>query len=146
MPNYANARYLEWKIWFEKLIPFLEDEVTLVGHSLGGIFLVKYLSENSFPKRVRAIFLVASPYDTEGTDDSLVDFTLLRAPGNLTEQSGKIFLYHSEDDPIVPFSNLRKYEKELPSAKVRILKDRGHFLQEEFPELVEDIKGLYEHE
>ena len=146
MPNYANARYLEWKIWFEKLIPFLEDEVTLVGHSLGGIFLAKYLSENSFPKRVRAILLVAPPYDTEGTDDSLVDFTLLRAPSNLTEQSGKIFLYHSEDDPIVPFSNLRKYEKELPSAKVRILKDRGHFLQEEFPELVEDIKGLYEHE
>ena len=142
MPNSANAKYLEWKIWFEKLIPFLKDEVILVGHSLGGIFLAKYLSENSFPKRIRATLLVAPPYDTEGTDYSLVDFTLSEAPGKLTEQSDEIFLYHSEDDPVVPFGSLRKYEKELSGARVRIFKDRGHFQQEKFPELVEDIKSL----
>src|SRR4026208_1089333 len=44
MPNAFNARYEEWKIWFEKLIPLLDNEVILVGHSLGGIFIAKYLS------------------------------------------------------------------------------------------------------
>src|SRR3989344_3659970 len=46
MPNKRNAKYIEWKIWFEKFIPFLNPEVILVGHSLGGAFLAKYFSEN----------------------------------------------------------------------------------------------------
>src|SRR4051812_18846652 len=56
MPNALNARYKEWEIWFEKIIPLLDKNIVLVGHSLGGIFLVKYLSENSFPKKIKATF------------------------------------------------------------------------------------------
>jgi predicted alpha/beta hydrolase family esterase len=40
MPNSKNARYPEWKLWFEKTFNFLTDEVVLVGHSLGGYFLL----------------------------------------------------------------------------------------------------------
>ncbi len=39
MPNTFNARYHEWKIWFERIVPFLEDEVVLIGHSLGGVLI-----------------------------------------------------------------------------------------------------------
>jgi len=46
MPNSTDARYKEWKIWFDKITEFIDDEVVLVGHSMGGIFLAKYLSEN----------------------------------------------------------------------------------------------------
>nr|MBP6060868.1 hypothetical protein [Candidatus Paceibacterota bacterium] len=35
MPNKRNAKYLEWKIWFEKIVPLLDDEVILAGGSLG---------------------------------------------------------------------------------------------------------------
>lgn len=45
MPNKFNARYAEWQIWFEKFIPHLESEVILIGHSMGGVFLAKYLSQ-----------------------------------------------------------------------------------------------------
>src|SRR3972149_11433312 len=45
MPNRTHARYKEWKIWFERIVPLLNDGVFFIGHSLGGIFLVKYLSE-----------------------------------------------------------------------------------------------------
>ena len=51
MPCKYNSKYNEWIIWFEKLFPYLKDTVVLVGHSLGGIFLAKYLSENGFPKK-----------------------------------------------------------------------------------------------
>src|SRR5688572_30779020 len=43
MPNKNNAKYAEWKIWLKKILPLLEDEVVLIGHSLGGVFLAKYL-------------------------------------------------------------------------------------------------------
>ncbi len=150
MPNKTNARFLEWKIWFEKFIPFLEKEVLLIGHSLGGTFLAKYLSENEFPKKVRATFLVSAPFDNEDSGESLADFVLEGtglyppSPANLSmleKQGGKIFLYHSEEDPIVPFAEFKKYKNALPNAVARAFKDREHFNQEEFPELVNDIQS-----
>lgn len=38
MPNKKNAKYVEWKIWFDKIIPFLHEGCVLIGHSMGGIF------------------------------------------------------------------------------------------------------------
>src|SRR3989344_3476169 len=52
MPNSRNAKYIEWKIWFDKFVPFMEDGIVLVGHSLGGLFLAKYLSEEQLPKKI----------------------------------------------------------------------------------------------
>ncbi len=142
MPNRANAKYLEWKIWFEKLVPFLQDGVVLVGHSLGGIFLAKYLSENTLLKKALATFLIAAPYDEKDLKKQLGDFTLPENLDGLREQGGRIFLYHSEDDPNVPFVDFGKYRGELPNAAERVFKDRGHFIGPELAELVEDIKGL----
>ncbi|PIP17226.1 MAG: hypothetical protein COX44_01000 [Candidatus Portnoybacteria bacterium CG23_combo_of_CG06-09_8_20_14_all_37_13] len=58
------------------------------------------------------------------------------------KQGGKIFLFQSKDDPIVPFIDLGKYQKALPEAVVRIFKDREHFSQSEFPELVKEIRKI----
>lgn len=139
MPSKWNAKYPEWKIWFEKIIPFLNDGVVLVGHSLGGTFLAKYLSESKFPKRILATFLVAAPFDDQGADFSLADFSLPESLSPFEVQGGVIFLYHSANDPVVPFVDLAKYRKAIPSAKARIFTDRGHFDQEDLPELIEDI-------
>lgn len=75
MPNTMNAKYGEWKVWFEKYFPHIQGieklsstkttmeriaekkehekdlkKLVLVGHSLGAIFLMKYLSESGFPR------------------------------------------------------------------------------------------------
>ncbi|MDP3875285.1 MAG: alpha/beta hydrolase [bacterium] len=139
MPNKNNAQFGEWKLWFEKLTLFLYQDVILVGHSLGGTFLVKYLSENQFPKKIKAVCLVGAVYDKDDEGYTLVNFTL---PASLNLQTDKIYLYHSKDDPIVPFSALEQYQKALPKAETRIFEDRGHLNQEEFPELVQDILNL----
>lgn len=141
MPNKRNARYLEWKIWFEKLFPFLHEEVILVGHSMGACFLAKYLSEETFPNKISATFLVAGPYDQDG-DRPIVEFVLPSTLADLEMQGGKIFLYHSTDDPIVNFTELAKYHAALPNATTRTFTDRGHFNQEQFPELIVDIKSF----
>jgi len=141
MPNADNARYLEWKIWFEKLINIFDEEVIMIGHSLGGIFLTKYLSENKYPKKIKATFLISAPYNTED-DHPLVDFNIEKDLDGVIQQGGKIFLYHSRDDEVVPFSNCERYQRELPEATVKVFEDRGHFNSEEFPEIVEDIKMI----
>ncbi|MDP3052495.1 MAG: alpha/beta hydrolase [bacterium] len=142
MPNKANAKYAEWKIWFEKFIPYIKTGVILVGHSLGGIFLAKYLSENKFSKKIRAVFLVAAPYDTEDTGESLADFILPKKLSKLSQAAENIFIYQSQDDPVVLFVNALKYKKALPQAKMRIFKNRGHFNQASFPEMIKEIKKL----
>jgi predicted alpha/beta hydrolase family esterase len=139
MPNKFNAQYEEWKLWFEKFIPFLNDEVILIGHSLGGIFLAKYLSENIFPKKIKAVMLVSAVYDKDSDGNSSLSFSL---PSALNLQTDKVFLYHSKDDPVVPFSALEKYQKALPEAVARALEDKKHINQEEFPELLEDLVSL----
>lgn len=138
MPNALNAKYLEWKIYFEKFFPFIRDGVILVGHSLGGSFLAKFLAEEMFPKKIQAMFLIAAPYDLD-SERSLVEFVPPASLKLLEEQGGQLFLYHSEDDPVVAFAECEKYRRALPTAQVRTFTDRGHFLQEEFPELIADI-------
>ena len=141
MPNRNNAKFEEWQIWFEKWLPLLNNEIILVGHSLGAVFLAKYLAEHQVTKKVLGIFLIAGPYDIDG-DRALAGFTPPTSLDLLAKQGGKVFLYHSKDDVVVPFSELTKYQKALPSATARIFDDRGHFNQETFPELVADIKSL----
>ncbi len=140
MPNSFNAKYAEWKIWFDKIAPLLSSEVVLVGNSMGSIFLVKYLSENDLKSEIKSLHLAGTPFDAEGTNDTLVDFAITADFRNLEKQVSNIFFYQSKDDPAVPFANVEKYRKLLPNANYNIFEDRGHFRQEEFPELVENIR------
>lgn len=143
MPNSSNAKYLEWKIWWEKIIPHLEKDVVLVGHSLGGIFLAKYLSENKFSKKILATFLIAAPYDDEGGEDSLADFDLKKDLSGLQDQSDKLFIWQSIDDDVVLVADLEKYKKALPLAICREFKDKGHFNQNNFLEIVREIRKIF---
>lgn len=154
MPNKINAKYFEWKIWFQKFIPYIKSNPILIGHSLGGIFLAKYLSENKFPKKISAAFIIAAPYDDKNSDYSLADpvthpdgrygadFTLPKSLKKFQQQAAKIFIYHSKDDSIVPFIDSEKYENSLENSVKRTFANRGHFNQENLPELIKDIKKL----
>lgn len=106
------------------------------------LFLVKYLSENDFPKQILATFLVAPAYDDKDSDYSMADFILPKNISKLEKQGGKIFIYKSTDDPVVPPIDFEKYEKVLKDVTVRKFTNRGHFNQEELPEIVKDIKDI----
>jgi predicted alpha/beta hydrolase family esterase len=141
LPNAQNARYGEWKIIFDKIMPLLSDNVILIGHSLGGLFLAKYLSENQLSKKIKATILIAAPFSTR-EHEPIGDFMIERSLARLEMTGGKLLLYHSQDDVVVPFANVEKYHASLPEAELRVFEDRGHFNQESFPELVEEIKSL----
>jgi uncharacterized protein len=142
MPNTTNVRYEEWKIWFERCIPFLQDGVILIGHSLGGIFFAKYLSENTFPKKITATILVGSPFSDTSTVESLKDFTLPKSLKKFSDQSEGIYLVHSKDDPVVPFSETALYQQVIPDVKIVSFEKEGHFNQDHFPELVDLIQTI----
>lgn len=142
MPNPNNAKYIEWVIWFKKLLPHMKNGVILVGHSLGGIFLAKYLATHHFPKRIKATILISAPFREHGMDESLGDFKLPKSLTKFSRQGGRIFLYQSKDDPVVPARHVEAYQEVLSGATLRIFKHKGHFNQATFPELVQEIKSL----
>jgi guanylate kinase len=134
MPNSNNANYEEWRIQFEKIQDILDEKTVLIGHSLGGIFLAKYLAEQKLTRQISQLHLVAAPFEKVGS-------FILPSSLDLIEQStNQIYLYHSQDDFVVDFGELTKYQKHLPKAQSLIFRTHGHFLQSEFPELVEQIK------
>lgn len=142
MPNNSNAQYADWKKMFEKVMDKVDENVILIGHSLGALFLTKYLSENSPSKRIKSVFLVAAPFDDQ-SKESLGSFAIdVKKVESMAQKTGNIFLYFSKDDPVVAFSESDKYIQKLPRAILKVLDNRGHFKQEKFPELVADLQNL----
>lgn len=137
-PNGYNANYDEWVIYFEKIIPFLTKDAQIIGHSLGAMFLANYLHSHILPVKVRRIILLAGQYG-ERVGDDMGSFVVKSATG-LDINSHEIHLFFSSDDPVIDFASLARFETDIPSAITHKFTDRGHFISETFPELIELLK------
>ena len=142
MPLPENAKYSEWKIHFERYFPKLRNNIILIGNSLGGIFLAKYLSEHKFPKKVLSTYLICPPFDDTLSKEDLVGGFKLKPNLSLLEKNSKnLYLMFSKDDVVVPVSHAKKYRKKIRNAKIIIYKSKnGHFKIPKFPEIIKLIK------
>ena len=143
MPLQDNAKYEDWKIHFERHFPQLRNNIILIGESLGGIFLAKYLSENKFPKKILSTYLICPPYDNTLPEEDLVGGFKLKSDLSLLEKNSKsLYLMFSKDDDDVPVSHAEKFRKKLKNANIIIYESKnGHFKIAEFPEIVKMIKA-----
>ena len=144
MPNSDDAKYEEWKIHFERHFPYLKNNIILIGCSLGGIFLARYLSENKFPKKILATYLVCPPFDnTCDSEDLLGGFRLKSDLSLMEKNSPNLNLLFSKDDDVVPVSHANKYRRKLPNANIVIYESKnGHFDVPTFPEIIKMIKSV----
>lgn len=143
MPLQDNAKYEEWKIHFERHFPKLRNNLILIGNSLGGIFLAKYLSENKFPRKILSTYLICPPFDNTLAGEDLVGGFKLKSDLSLLEKSSEnLYLMFSKDDNVVPISHAEKYRKKLKSVNLVIYESKnGHFKISEFPEIIKMIKA-----
>lgn len=144
MPCKQNAEYEPWKIWFERHFDFLtEPEVSIIGHSLGASFILKWLSENKFPKNISQLHLIAPwvsddvPLNLERIGTFKADRSKLK---DIQDQCTEIHLWHSEDDPVVPYNNAKLTKELIPKVILHSFKDRGHFIGPAFVELLQAIE------
>lgn len=142
MPDPDSPRYVPWRDRIEDELAMLDGsgDVILIGHSVGGSVLLKYLTEGAFLRPIRGLFLVSVPWwGPEGWDYEEFAF-----PNDFGARlpAAPIFLYQSRDDPEVPFAHLALYEERLPDAASRALPGSEHSFIDGLPELVRDIKRL----
>lgn len=142
MPLQDNAKYNEWKIYFERHFLQLRNNIILIASSLGGIFLAKYLSENKFPKKILSTYLICPPFDNTLSDEDLAGGFKLKSDLSMIEKNSKdLNLMFSKNDDVVPISHAKKYANKLKNANIIIYNHiNGHFKISEFPEIIKMIK------
>lgn len=110
-----NAKYNEWKAFFEAFFTRITetqpiDQLSLIGHSLGGCFLMKYFSEKNIvipSEKIHMIALVA-PCLEEWDFTMPENFEFLRNFQN-------IHLFHADDDLVVPIKTREKIMEKIPN-------------------------------
>lgn len=144
MQNEDDADYETWKRQIEKNLAELDDEVIVVGHSVGASILIKCVAEVD-TKKIAGIFLIAAPFwggDDGWKYEGYETLALPEGHANQLPSNARIFFYHSRDDEIVPFAHLELYAQKFPEATIRELNAGGHQLDNDLSEVAEDIKSL----
>jgi hypothetical protein len=120
MPVAYLPRYSEWKRTIERYR--ISDESILVGHSCGGGFLLRWLSENHLtPKRV---VLVAPWLDpSREKDPEFFQFTI---NSNLTSRT-ELHVVVSDNDTSDINSSVKAIQSALPGAHTHFFPNLGHF-------------------
>lgn len=122
MPKPYAPNYKAWKKEFEKEV--LDEETSLVGHSLGAAFLLRYLSETNI--EVDRVALVA-PWLLDIKNK--IDFLNFELDKNLLNKVNDLRIFYSADDDKEILESVKKIEKTIPKIKSKVIKlaDRGHF-------------------
>ncbi len=118
------------------------DEAILIGHSLGGTVLLKYLFEELCHTSISGVFLIAAPYWNKDDDWQGDEFAFSEDIAEKLPHKLPIFLYHSRDEEIVPFTHLKYYKEKLPEATIREIHGAEHYFNDGLPQLVDDILDI----
>lgn len=134
MPTPYEARYEEWRSVFEQF--HVDEDTMLIGHSLGGGFLVRWLSENR--TKVGRVVLIAPWLDpnkelTTGFFDFSIDHDLASWTKDIT-------VFISDDDDQEELTSVETLKNGVSGLHIREFSGKGHFIlqhmgTEEFPEL-----------
>lgn len=133
-PNYDN--------WCEVFEQFGKDEKTvLVGHSCGGGFLVRWLSEHPNVK-VGKVVLVAPWIDPDRNDTTdFFDFTI---DASLAGRTAGVIIFNSDNDYPGVLESVHILRESIEGVRYREFHNYGHFCYKDlktdaFPELLEEI-------
>jgi uncharacterized protein len=141
MPGFYEPHYQEWKELFERFP--LNENTILVGHSCGGGFLVRWLSETT--KKVGKVVLVAPWIDPNHTIID-PDFFAFNIDSNLVSKTAGITVMYSTDDHSDVLQSVEILKSTLKDVDFQEFHDKGHFVRnslktEKFPELLAVILG-----
>lgn len=133
--------YEMWKDMFDRELTGLQGRVFLIGHSLGGSTLLKYLSEESLDVNIAGLFLAAPPFwGSSGWDAE--EFALLSDFSEHMPAIPELHLYHCLHDPVVPVDHMTFYQNLLPGAFIHKLNGSDHAFSDGLPLLLEHITSV----
>lgn len=139
LPMPYDPKYEDWCREFERFD--LNEDTMLVGHSGGGGFLARYLSENKQIKVGPAV-LVAPWIDPKHTmNQGFFDFEL---DPDIANRTSKLIIFNSTDDDDDIHMSVSAIRGIVKNIKYREFEGYGHFnyramKTRELPELLEEL-------
>ena len=142
-PEMFNAFQPEYAIWQREFERHLVDEpMILVGHSTGGGFFVRWLSEHP-GVMVKKLVLVAPFLDPHGElGNGFLDFSI---DDTLIDRVDQFHLFSSSNDMAKITTSVETLLSHFPALIHHAYDDMGHFCLEDmntdaFPDLLSAIK------
>ena len=141
-PEIPEAYEPVYDIWKKEIERFdINENTILVGHSCGGGFFTRWLSENNI--KVDKLVLVAPWLDPEKTkqEKTFFDYNI-----DLENKANEIHILCSTNDDQDVLDSVKTLKEAVPSHKYHEFKDYGHFCYgdlgtDAFPELLEICTG-----
>lgn len=131
--------YSTWCKEFERFE--VTPKTTLIGHSCGGGFIVRWLSEH--PEVIVDKVALVAPWLDPNRDDTtdLFDFEI---DSNLTARAKGITIFNSDNDYASVQETVKILRDKIQNTSYRELHSHGHFCYKDlgtdaFPELLEEI-------
>jgi len=142
MPEPYAPNYQKWKWMFEQFK--IDQDTILIGHSCGGGFLIRWLSENNI--KVGKVVLVA-PWINPDNDPNLeIDKTFFKfdIDQNLVSKTDGLKVMYSTDDGKYILDTVKILKENIKNAEFQEFTDKRHFTlgsmkTEEFLELLKNI-------
>lgn len=151
IPQFPHPRdypLSDWLKVLEDYKQYINEETILIGHSLGGLFLLRVLEGLENP--VKSAFFVAAPVGIRPIRfyESDNKFSGFNFDWKKIKKGAKYFaVYHSDTDPYVSLGNGEELAKKL-GVKVTFIPDAGHINAEagytKFERLLEDVGKVFE--
>ena len=145
MPNTSKPIIEDWVSHLKKVVGKLDEETYFIGHSVGCQTIMRFLEKEKFNGKIPKIVFVAGWFKLDNLEDEevaqiarpwlekTIDFD------KINEKISELIVFLSNNDPYNYIEeNKDKFEKEL-KAKVMILKDKGHFTEEEGVREIKDV-------
>lgn len=145
-PPIVPAKITEWFDVLKEYEKYINKDMILIGHSLGGVFALRVLEKLEHP--VKAVFLTGTPigvkpilnYDRDSSFSGF-DFDWR----NIKTKAKHFDVFHSDNDPFVSLKNGEQLAKEL-GIELTFIPNAGHFNKKAgyliFPELLEKIETI----
>lgn len=113
MPSPENPICTEWIHEIERqVLQNQDDEIYLIGHSLGGPAILRFLELTRSPN-ITGVILVSSPSERT-TNNKLDSFFESEFDFEKIKQSANCFaIIHGDNDPLVPLSNAHYLSEKL---------------------------------
>lgn len=140
MPDEEHCPYHAWQAEIDARLASIKGAVTLVGHSIGGSVLLKYLCDRRSSPPISGLFVVAAPYWGADASWRWDDLTLPEDASVRLDGRWRLVFYQGRDDEVVPFSHLALYAAKLPRAAIRAFDGRDHQFNHDLAELAADIR------
>ena len=139
IPHAYSPDYVVWQREFERFD--INEDTLLVGHSCGGGFLVRWLSEHP-EVRVNRVVLVAPWIDPFREDTT--DFFEFAMDPNVADRVGELWIFDSDNDSRGVHTSIEAIRSCIDGIKYREFHDYGHFCRKDlgtdaFPELLDTL-------